>query len=195
MTTEIQSQAMDIKQEIDTIWIILYWKQWTGKTLTAICLSLDWEKRIYSNFMIYKDGKQINKKLKDISDVNNIRFSYTPWVIIIDEAGINMSSRKSMSNTNEILNNLLFLVRKLNCSLIWISQRIESIDVNVRVLSELVLEMRKVRRKKNHPVFVWTKQKYIRGKLQFGQQYRIDAISILNAKKITYNTLEKSKMI
>lgn len=190
-----QSKANNIDTEISTMGVIIYGKQWHGKTLTAICLALDWEKRIYANFSIYKNGVQINKHFKELKDINNIRFSYTPWVILIDEAGINMSSRKSFSDANTMLSELLFLVRKLNCSLIWISQRIESIDINVRVLSELVLEMRKIRRKNWVPFFIATKQKYVKNKLMFWQQYKIDAINILKKYGITYNTLEKSKIV
>ena len=66
---------------------------------------------------------------------------------MIDEAGINANSKDTRSKDNRDLQEILFLVRKKNCSLIWISQRFESVEINARVLSELIIEMRKIRRK------------------------------------------------
>lgn len=189
-----QKNSENIQHEIDTRGIIIYWKQWHGKTLTAITLALDYEKRIYSNFNIYKNWKQLNKHINSFEDVSKIRFSYTPWIIVIDEAWINASSRKSLSKKNEILVETLYLVRKLNCSLIWIAQRFESMDVNIRSLSELILELYKKRRWKRHPTFIATKRKQKWTKLEYVRQYNIDNISIHKSLWITYNTLDKAKL-
>lgn len=190
---KLQRNSENIECEIKTIWIIVYWKQWAWKTLFAINLALDWEKRIYANFSIFKNWKIINKPLVSVSDVNKIRFSYTPWVIVIDEAWINANSKDSRSEQSRILQEILFLVRKKNCSLIWISQRFESIDINARVLSELIIEMRKISRWKSPPIFIATRQKQKGSKLIYMNQFKIDTIWMMKKQWITYNTLETSK--
>lgn len=190
---ESQRNSENITTEISTVWIIVYWKQWAWKTLFAINLALDWEKRIYANFSIFKNWKLLNKRIENVSEISNIRFSYEPGVIVIDEAGINANSKDSRSEQNRILQEILFLVRKKNCSLIWISQRFESIDINARVLSELIIEMRKISRWKSPPIFIATRQKQKWANLIYMNQFKIDAIGMMNAQKITYNTLEASK--
>lgn len=196
MTEQVhQNNAENIQSEIDTVWIIIYWKQGSWKTLLSICLALDWKKRIYANFDIYKKWKLFNKRLKNVDEIQNIRFSYTPGVIIIDEAWINANSKDTRNEQNRVLQEILFLVRKLNCSLIWISQRFESIDINARVLSELIIKMKKIRRKNKPPIFIAVKQKQIWSNLNFVHEYKIDCIKLMESYKLTYNTLEKSKFI
>lgn len=190
---ETQKNSENFNVEISTVWIIIHWKQWSWKTLMAINLALDWEKRIYANFSIYKNWKLKNRLLEDVNAVHKIRFSKVPWIIIIDEAWINANSKDSRSEQSRILQEILFLVRKKNCSLIWISQRFESIDVNARVLSELIVEMRKISRWKAHPFFIATRQKQKGTNLIYVNQFRIDTIWMMKAQWITYNTLEASK--
>lgn len=193
MNEVMQRESENFNVEIDTVWIIIYWKQGAWKTLMAINLALDWEKRIYANFSIYKHWKLLNKLLPDAESVHKIRFSHTPWIIVIDEAWINANSKDSRSEQNRMLQEILFLVRKKNCSLIWISQRFESIDVNARVLSELIIEMRKLSRWKAPPVFIATRQKQRWNNLDYVNQFKIDTIWMMKALWITYNTLESSK--
>jgi hypothetical protein len=75
----------------------------------ALSLAMDY-KRIYSNFQIIKDGEQINHTLESVEAITNIRFSYTHGVIIIDESGLNYSSRMSLSRDNRALTEILYLV-------------------------------------------------------------------------------------
>jgi len=157
----------------------------------AINLALDWEKRIYANFQIFKHGKLLNHMLDDVHDVHKIRFSKVPWIIIIDEAGINANSKDSRSEQNRILQEILFLVRKKNCSLIWISQRFESIDVNARVLSELIIEMHSLGGRV--PKFIATRKRQKGSNLERLSQFKIDTIGMMKMQWITYNTLEASK--
>jgi hypothetical protein len=105
----------------------------------------DFPKRIYSNTPIYKNGELINKPL-NIDSLESIRFSYTPGIIIVDEAGLNFNSRKGMSTANEKFSELQFLMRKVNCSIIWIAQRIMSIDINARETTDLIIKMNKIQR-------------------------------------------------
>lgn len=191
---ENQNKAQNIDVELDTKWIIIYWKQGAWKTATWILIAInDWPKRIYSNTPIYKNWKLYNKVVQSIDDIKKIRFSYTPWVIIIDEAWINASSRNSMSDNNKMLSEILFLIRKINCSIIWIAQNFENIDVNARRLADLIIKMRKIRRYKKHPLFIMRREKQIKNNLEYFWEIKVDTITILKKLNITYNTLESSK--
>lgn len=193
MSENLQKSSENFNVEISTVWIIIHWKQWSGKTLMAINLALDWEKRIYANFQIFKNWKLKNHLLEDVHAVHKIRFSKIPWIIVIDEAWINANSKDSRSEQSRILQEILFLVRKKNCSLIWISQRFESIDINARVLSELIIEMRKISSWKAPPIFIATRQRQRGMNLDRVNQFKIDTIWMMKAQWITYNTLEASK--
>lgn len=193
--SENQRSSENFDREIKTVWIIIYWDQWSGKTVMAMNLAYDkWPKRIYANFSMYRDGTLVNHYLEDVMDVHNIRFSNTEWVIVIDEAGINANSKDSRSEQSRILQEILFLVRKKNCSLIWISQRFESIDVNARVLSKLIIKMDKLSRGEWHPpIFIATRQRQKGAKVEYVNQFKVDNINMMKAFKLTYNTLEASK--
>jgi len=194
--TEIQKQNKkeNVAVELDTTGIIVFWKQGSGKTILSLELAFEnWEKRIYSNFSIFKNGEQINKELKSAKQVLNMRFSYTPGVIMIDEAGINANSKDGRSSDNRDLIEALFLARKFNCSFIWISQRFESIDVNARVLTDLIIEMHKLRRGNIHPVFIASRKKQRGARLEMVNQFKIDTIELMKFDKLTYNTLESSR--
>jgi type IV secretory pathway VirB4 component len=67
-------------------------------------------------------------------------------VIIIDEAGINANSKDTFSAESRILQEVLFLARKKNCSVIWIAQRLRSIDINARELADGIFKTYKIRR-------------------------------------------------
>lgn len=189
-----QNLAQNIEQEIDTNTFIIYWKMRNWKTLNAVCMSLDYYPRIYSNVNIYRNWKSIVKFIENYQQLTNIRFSYTPGVLIIDEAWLNANSKDTFSGDNRLLQEILFLIWKKNLSLIWIAQRFESIDINARVLADAIIEMKKVRRHNKHPVFIAIKQKQRWSRLEWINSYNLDSISILKKYNITYNQLEESKL-
>jgi len=193
-TIKIQSSADNFSYELDTMGIIVYWKQGSGKTTISLELAFEnWAKRIYSNFDIYLNGKQINRPITSPRQIQKIRFSAEPGVIMIDEAGINANSKDTQSKDSRVLIEVLFLARKYNCSFIWISQRFESIDVNARILADLILEMHKIRRGKLHPLFMVSRKKQKWSKLELYNQHKIDTIKLMEFDNLTYNTLEKSR--
>ena len=190
-------ESNNIDREISTVWVTIYGKQRKGKTLLAIIMAYEnWKNRIYSNVNIFENWKQLNHKISSILDVTSIGFSWTPGVVVIDEWGINASSRKSMSSTNEIMTNLLVYIGKINCSLIWITQRYEMLDVNIRTLSsDLILECHKSSRGEGKPpIFFIHKKRNRKGQLILDTKYRIDLIEKLKWYNLTYNTLDRSKL-
>ena len=52
-------------------------------------------------------------------------------VVLIDESGISFSSRKSMSNANQLLSSLLMIARHKNISVLFITQNSSNLEVNV----------------------------------------------------------------
>lgn len=193
---EYQKSYQNIQKNIDTETIIIYGKMRNGKTMLAVCLSQDIRrnKRIYSNVSIYKNWKKINHDIKNYYDLAKINMSFTPWIVIIDEAGINVNSKDWRKKENRSMQDFLFLVWKKNCSIIWIAQRFESIDINARVLADYIFECKKLNYEV--PKFIITKKKQIlwRTWLDYQQQFDFDMISFLKNSNITYNTLEESKI-
>lgn len=189
-----QNPSQNITQEIDTSTYIVYGKMRNWKSLNAICMALDWEKRIYSNVNIYRNWKSIVNYLDNYDQIKRIRFSYMPGVLIIDEAGLNANSKDTFWKDNRLLQEVLFLIGKKNLSLIWIAQRFESIDINARVLADAIFQMRKISRFEKHPIFVCTKQKQVGQKLEYIQQYYVDSIEYMKLKNVTYDQLEESKL-
>ncbi len=52
-------------------------------------------------------------------------------VVLLDEAGIEFSSRESMSSVNKILSNLLLVSRHKDLSVLFISQNSSNLDLNI----------------------------------------------------------------
>lgn len=62
-------------------------------------------------------------------------------VVLIDESGISFSSRKSMSNANQLLSSLLLIARHKSISVMFITQNSSNLEVNVlRQADYLVLK-------------------------------------------------------
>lgn len=192
--SEKQLESQKIEKEIDMLTFIIYWKMRNWKTVLWIRIALDYYPRIYSNVNIYHEWKSIVNLIEDYTKLDNIRFSYTPWVIVIDEAWLNANSKDTRSEDNRILQKVLFLWWKKNCSIIWIAQRFESIDINARVLADYIINVKKFSRGKKHPLFYVTKERQKWWKLLYVQRYRTDTIAEFKEIWVSYNTLEESKM-
>lgn len=63
--------------------------------------------------------------IDSIDDVKN------GGVVLLDESGIQFSSRESMSNINKLLSNLLLIARHKDLSLLFITQNSSNIDLNI----------------------------------------------------------------
>ncbi|HLD59571.1 MAG TPA: hypothetical protein VI912_01140 [Candidatus Bilamarchaeaceae archaeon] len=62
--------------------------------------------------------------IKDVNDITNGSF------LLADEGGIEFSSRKSMSKTNQLLSELLMISRHNDISVLFISQTSANIEIN-----------------------------------------------------------------
>lgn len=63
--------------------------------------------------------------ISQISEIENDSF------ILVDEGGILFNSRKSMSNANKILSDLITISRHKNLSILFISQNSSNLEVNI----------------------------------------------------------------
>lgn len=73
--------------------------------------------------------------VEDVSQIKNDSF------ILIDEGGIFFSSRRSMSEANKFLSDLMLIARHKNLSVLFISQNSSNLDINIlRQADYLVLK-------------------------------------------------------
>lgn len=73
--------------------------------------------------------------IKDINDIENNA------VLLVDEGGIEFSSRKSMSDANTLLSQILLIARHKDLSVIFITQNSSNIEVNaIRQADYLLLK-------------------------------------------------------
>jgi len=66
-----------------------------------------------------------------IKAIRNIEEIANNSVILIDEGGIEFSSRKAMSNANKILSEILLISRHKDLSVIFITQNSSNLEINV----------------------------------------------------------------
>ena len=85
-----------------------------------------------------KTGKQVYAIGFNAKDMPNwVNVAETPEevandsIVLIDESGISYSSRKSMSNANQLLSSLLLIARHKNISVLFITQNSSNLEVNV----------------------------------------------------------------
>jgi hypothetical protein len=71
-----------------------------------------------------KDLPEWIKVIEAVDEIENDSY------IVIDEGGILFSSRDSMSNSNKLLSELLFIARHKNLTILFISQNSSNIEIN-----------------------------------------------------------------
>lgn len=191
----MQTPSNNIVKELDTKCIIIYWKPRNWKTLLASAIGhSDYLKRIYANFNIYIKKISINKRFYDYKEVQNIQYSNTHGVIIMDETWLNVNSKDSFSETNRIMHEVLFLSWKKNCDMIMIAQSYESVDVNFKRLAHAIFEVEKIKRYGRKPLFKINRMAVEWSKMRKISSFTFDTLEYFNTFKITYDTLETSKM-
>jgi hypothetical protein len=111
----------------------------TGKS--AIGMRLLENYKVKTNKTIYALGFKEEslpkwiKIIKDIEEINNNS------VILIDEGGIEFSSRKAMTNANKLLSEILLIARHKDLSVIFITQNSANLEINaIRQADYLILK-------------------------------------------------------
>lgn len=99
-------------------------------------------REITSNLTITLNWQQVSNPLGSMKDLKNIKFSKVKWCVIIEEAGINVSSRSFMSEENMEFSALGMIARHKNKDMIVIAQLARTVDVNVRELCRYRFDMR-----------------------------------------------------
>ena len=120
--------------------ILITGMPWSGKSFIAALLASIY-REIDSNLKISYYWQQVSNDLYDIKQIWKIRFWEIKWCIVLDEAWVNMNSRKFMTDENQLYWELAMLWRKLNKDIIVIAQMDHTVDKNVRLLCKYHFEM------------------------------------------------------
>ncbi|MGV8150789.1 MAG: hypothetical protein ACP5NV_03625 [Candidatus Woesearchaeota archaeon] len=125
-----------IAKNSSTIGIILG-ARGTGKS--AIGLKLLENLRVKSNKNFYAMGfKDLPNWIDVVEDINDIK---TDSFVLIDEGGILFSSRKSFSDANKLLSELLLVARHNDLSILFISQNSSNLEINaIRQADYLIMK-------------------------------------------------------
>ena len=109
----------------------------TGKS--AIGLKLLENLHVLSKKKFYAMGfKNLPNWIDVVEDINEIK---TDSFVLIDEGGILFSSRKSFSDANKLLSELLLVARHNDLSILFISQNSANLEINaIRQADYLILK-------------------------------------------------------
>lgn len=160
---------------------------WSGKSFFATFLA-SFYREIFSNLDITRMGILVSNRMKDLKDAKKIWFSNVKWCILIEEAWVNINSRKWQSEENMEFSALGMLWRKKNKDIIVIAQLARTVDINIRELCKYRFDMRSFR------VGSWIMFEvtiYDRwGNIMWSKE--IDLVRWANMTGFSYNTLEES---
>ena len=164
----------------------------------AVLLALQHYKRIYGNVSISKAWINITNRIDSTDIFQHMVFEKTPWVCIFDEMWLNFNSKNFSSKKNQLLSDFFFLIRKYNLSSIFVSQRLDSVPVDMRQLVDYIFELSVARLDKfpdgsPKPIFRIIRQTLdSEWKPVFHSERIFDIIWYLQNFKIKYDTLESS---
>lgn len=170
--------------------IRIVWKPGQWKTYFAVFLA-SFYPRIFSNVDIFRHWKKINVSIQNIWDVESISYEDTKWVVLLDEWGININARKSMSDANFEFAKLWMLWRKKNVDIFVLSQLDRMVDVYFRELAYYTFKMRAYHTWKEYLMFearvdgeYWNHLKIL----------KFDLFQWTKTTGITYDSKETSEM-
>lgn len=128
----IQGNAKSFENHIftkdSTIGIILG-ARGSGKSAIGMKLLENFKKKTEKNVYVMGFKKEdLPNWIKTFEDIKELQNNS---VVLIDEGGITFSSRKSMSNANQLLSQLLFIARHKSLSILFITQNSSNLEVNV----------------------------------------------------------------
>lgn len=150
-------------------------------------------RNIFSNVDYFYQKKEywpVNYRISTIGDLEKIEFQKEKGLIVMDESGVNINSRRSMSEQNLEISKLTFLSRKINCDLIYIGQIEGSIDKNIRDIATFTIHMNSWFAEKDYLVFemeVYKKEILLWFK-------KIDLFRFVNETSFFYSSTEISKI-
>jgi len=101
----------------------------SGKSAIGMKLLENFQNKTKKN--IYAMGFNKEDLPKWINTAEDIKEIQNDSIVLIDEGGITFSSRKSMSNANQLLSQLLFIARHKNLTILFITQNSSNLEVNV----------------------------------------------------------------
>jgi hypothetical protein len=111
----------------------------TGKSALGMRLLENF--KVKTNKKIYAMGfkeESIPNWIKVVQDINEIE---NDSAILVDEGGIEFSSRRAMSDVNKLMSELLMISRHKDLSVIFITQNSSNIEVNaIRQTDYLLLK-------------------------------------------------------
>ena len=76
-------------------------------------------------------GFKIDSLPNWIKVVSNVQQIKNDSVVLVDEGGIEFSSRKTMSNANTVLSELMLIARHKDLGIIFITQNSANLEINV----------------------------------------------------------------
>src|SRR3989339_1170407 len=145
----------------------------TGKS--AIGLKLLENLHVLSKKNFYAMGfKDLPDWIDVVEDINDIK---TDSFVLIDEGGILFSSRKSFSDANKLLSELLLVARHNDLSILFISQNSSNLEINaIRQADYLVMKpssllQRDFERKKIKEIYEEAMEKFRKHKNVIGLTY------------------------
>ena len=178
---------------LDNYIFLIHGERGSWKTMFATLFAyLENYKTIFANYTI-KFKKDVNFVKYENRDIfTKLKPFKKKALIIMDEWGINLNSRRSMDNFNVFLGKLLFVSRKYNCDFIFITQYLFTVDKYVRQSSNFILSIKKRKRLDKFEIIVdvYKNNKFV-GNMEYIKTFKIRPWNIIN-KKVRYNTLETS---
>jgi hypothetical protein len=102
-----------------------------GKGKTALGMKILENVKATSKTKLYAMGFKKNDVPGWINVANEINEVKSNAFVLIDEGGILFSSRKSMTDANQVLSDLILVSRHKNLSILFISQNSSNLDINI----------------------------------------------------------------
>lgn len=170
--------------------ILIVGDPWSWKSFMASLLGSFYQE-IYSNIKIEYFWKQISNDIRSIDDISKISFSEKKGCIILDEAWVNMNSRRFMTDENMRYWELAMLWRKLNKDIYIIAQMDYTVDKSVRNLCRYTIHMRAWYSWKNYLMFEFD---VMDRSGQLVSQKQIDLFEWARQSGFSYSSLESSRI-
>ena len=100
----------------------------SGKSAIGIKLLENFKAKTNKN--VYAVGFKKDSLPRWVNVIDNIEEIKNDSFVLVDEGGIEFSSRESMSDANKLLSKLLFIARHKNLHIAFISQNSSNIEIN-----------------------------------------------------------------